>query len=287
MIDITSIIKGIDKLKPIPQVTQKVMAIANDPMSSATDLADIIQYDPALTANILRVCNSAFFGLAKRIDSIHQAVAYLGMDQVVGMAMLNLGSENLKQAQQGYDLREGELWKYSVLSAFMARELADNKKQKGKHLIFTGALLKDIGKTVLSEYVGNYFDDIEKAIADRNITFRDAEKLIIGIDHAAVGAMVAEKWNFSGKMGDIIRNHHLGAGWPEDDIDLATVYVADTLCMIMGIGVGSDGLAYRFHPAVVKKLHLNDIDLQMLMASFCEKLHELEKLLTCVQGISV
>jgi len=282
MIDIASIIKGIDKLKPIPQVTQKVMAVANDAMSSATDLADIIQYDPALTANILKVCNSAFFGLAQRIDSIHQAVAYLGMDQVVGMAMLNLGSETLKQAQKGYDLREGELWKYSVLSAFMAREIASNKNQEDKHLIFTAALLKDIGKAVLSEYVGNYFDDIEKAITDRDITFRDAEKLIIGIDHAAVGAMVAEKWNFSGRMVDIIRNHHLGAGWPEDDIELATVYVADTHCMIMGIGVGSDGLAYRFHPRVVQKLHLNDTDLQMLMASFGEKLHELEDLLTRV-----
>jgi putative nucleotidyltransferase with HDIG domain len=282
MIDIASIIKGIDKLEPIPQVTQKVMAVVNDPLSSATDLADIIQYDPALTANILKVCNSAFFGLTKRIDSIHQAVAYLGMDQVVGMAMLNLGTENLKQAQKGYDLREGELWKYSVLSAFMAREIASNKNQKDKHLIFTAALLKDIGKAVLSEYVGNYFDDIEKAIADRNITFRDAEKLIIGIDHAAVGAMVAEKWNFSGRMVDIIRNHHLGAGWPEHDIELAMVYVADTLCMIMGIGVGSDGLAYRFHPRVVRELHLNDIDLQMLMASFGEKLHELEDLLTRV-----
>ncbi len=282
MIDIASIIKEIDKLKPIPQVTQKVMAVANDAKSSAADLADIIQYDPALTANILKVCNSAFFGLAQRIDSIHQAVAYLGMDQVVGMAMLNLGSETLKQAQKGYDLREGELWKYSVLSAFMAREIASNKNQKDKHLIFTAALLKDIGKAVLSEYVGNYFDDIEKAIADRDITFRDAEKLIIGIDHAAVGAMVAEKWNFSGRMVDIIRNHHLGAGWPEDDIELATVYVADTLCMIMGIGVGSDGLAYRFHPRVVQKLHLNDTDLQMLMASFGEKLHELDDLLTRV-----
>jgi putative nucleotidyltransferase with HDIG domain len=280
MIDIASIVKGIDKLRPIPQVTQKVMAVANDAKSSAADLAEIIQYDPALTANILRVCNSAFFGTAQRIDSLHQAVAYLGMDQVVGMAMLNLGSQNLKQAQAGYDLREGELWKYSVLSAFMAREIADNKKLKGKHLIFTAALLKDIGKTVLSEYVGNYFDDIEKAISDRNITFRDAEKLIIGIDHAAVGAMVAEKWNFSGRMVDIIRNHHLGNGWSEDDTELATVYVADTLCMIMGIGVGSDGLAYRFHPAVVQRLHLNDIDLQMMMASFGEKLHELEDLLT-------
>ena len=279
MTDIASIIKGIDKLKPIPQIAQKVMVIANDTMSSASDLANVIQHDPALTVNLLKMCNSAFFGLTRKMDSIHQAVAYLGMAQVIDMALMNLGSTNLKRAQKGYDLREGELWKYSVLSAFMARDIAESKGLSDKHLVFTAALLKDIGKVVLNGHVGNYFDEIEKAIKEQNITFRDAEKLIIGIDHAEVGAMVAEKWNLSGRMVDIIRNHHLGAGWKKDDMELAAVYVADTLCMIMGIGVGSDGLAYRFHPKVMQKLHFTDTDLQMMMASFGERLQEVEDLL--------
>jgi len=279
MTDIAAIIKGIDKLKPIPQVTHKVMAVAGNTVSSASDLADIIQYDPALTANVLKLCNSAFFGLARKIDSIHQAVAYLGMDQVVDMVMMNLGSENLKRPQKGYDLREGELWKYSVLSAFMAKDIAERKGLKDKHLVFTSALLKDIGKAVLSKYVENYFDEIENAVKDKNITFRDAEKLIIGIDHAELGAIVAKKWNFSDRMVEIIRNHHLGAGWREDDLELAAVYVADTLCMIMGIGVGSDGLAYRFHPKVMKRLQFSDTDIQIMMASFGERLHEIEGLL--------
>lgn len=279
MNNIDEIIKGIDKLKPIPQVTQKVMAIANDAMSSASDLAGIIQYDPALTANLLKICNSTFFGLRRKMDSIHQAVAYLGMDQVVDMTLMNLGSKNLKRAQKGYDLREGELWKYSVVSAFIARDIAESKEIGDKHLVFTAALLKDIGKVVLNEYVENYFNEIEKAIKEKNITFRDAEKLIIGIDHAELGAMIAKKWNFSGKMVGIIGNHHLGLGWKEDDMELAAVYVADTLCMIMGIGVGSDGLAYRFHPKVMEKLDFSDTDLQMMMASFGEKLHEVDDLL--------
>ena len=279
MNNIDDIIKEIDKLKPIPQVTQKVMAIANDTMSSASDLAGIIQYDPALTANLLKICNSTFFGLRRKMDSIHQAVAYLGIDQVVDMTLMNLGSKNLKRAQKGYDLREGELWKYSVVSAFMARDIAESKEIGDKHLVFTAALLKDIGKVVLNEYVENYFNEIEKAVNEKNITFREAEKLIIGIDHAELGAMIAKKWNFSGKMVGIIGNHHLGSGWKEDDMELAAVYVADTLCMIMGIGVGSDGLAYRFHPKVMEKLDFSDTGLQMMMASFGEKLHEVDDLL--------
>jgi putative nucleotidyltransferase with HDIG domain len=164
----------------------------------------------------------------------------------------------------------------------MARDIAEQKRLHDRHLVFTAALLKDIGKTVLSEHVGSYFDEIEKAITNHDITFRDAEKLVIGIDHAEVGAMVAEKWNFSDRMVDIIRNHHLGDGWPKHDMELAAVYVADTLCMIMGIGVGSDGLAYRFHPKVMKELRINDTDLQMMMASFGERLHEVEDLLATI-----
>ena len=279
MTDIAAILKDIDKLKPIPQVTHRVMAIAGSKMSSAADLADIIEYDPALTANLLKVCNSAFFGLTRKIDSIHQAVAYLGMDQVVDMVLMNLGSANLKRAQKGYDLREGELWKYSVLSAFMARDIAEKRNLGDKHLVFTAALLKDIGKVVLNSYVENYFDEIEKAIEEQNITFRHAEKLILGFDHAEIGAMAAEKWNFSKRMVEIIRNHHLSLDWDEDDLELASIYVADTLCMIMGVGVGSDGLAYRFHPKVMEKLQLSDNDLQIIMADFAEKMTEVDDLI--------
>ncbi|MFZ0450491.1 MAG: HDOD domain-containing protein [Desulfatiglandaceae bacterium] len=282
MNNIEAIIKGIDNIKPIPQVTQKVMAVAKDPLSSASDLADIIQYDSALTANLLKMCNSPFFGLSRKVDSIHQAVAYLGINQVVDMALLDLGNENLKQAQDGYDLRAGELWKHAVVSAFMAKEIANAKDLKDKDLVFTASLLKDIGKTVLSEHVGNYFDHIEKIITEQDITFREGEKQVIGIDHAELGALIAEKWNFSDRMINIIRNHHLDGGWDEEDMEIAVVYVADTLCMIMGIGVGSDGLAYRFHPKVMEKLHFRDTDIQLLMASFGEKLHEVESLVGSV-----
>lgn len=275
---IDSIIKSIDNIRPIPQVAQKVMAVANDPLSSASDLADIIQYDSALTANLLKMCNSPFFGLSKKVDSIHQAVAYLGINHVVDMALLDLGGENLKQAQNGYDLRAGELWKHAVVSAFMAKEIANAKNCKDKHLIFTASLLKDIGKAVLSEHVGNYFDQIETIISERDITFREAEKQVIGIDHAELGSLIAKKWNFSEGMIHIIRNHHLDGGWDEEDTEIAIVYVADTLSMIMGIGVGSDGLAYRFHPKVMERLHLTDTDIQLMMASFGEKLHEVESL---------
>ena len=279
MNNIESIIKKIDGLKPIPQVASKVMSIAEDPESSMSDLSEVIIYDTAVTANLLKVANSAYFGLSEKVDSVHQAIVLMGMDQVSNLVLLSAGSENLKDAQEGYDLETGELWKYSVSSALIARELAEEKGAKETHLIFTAALIKDIGKTILNQYVKDSFDNINALVTEQNYTFREAEKEVIGIDHAELGGRVAENWNFSPMMVEIIRNHHLPQESSISEFESSIVYMADTICMMMGIGVGSDGLAYRFHQKVVERLGLTEKDFQQIIAGFGEKLPQVETMM--------
>jgi len=279
MSDIKSIIKRIDGLKPIPQVTSKVTSIAEDPESSMNDLSNVIIYDTAVTANLLKVVNSAYFGLSENVDSVHQAIVYLGMAQVVDLVLLSASGENLQTAQEGYDLEAGELWKYSVSSALIARELAEKKGVKETHLIFTAALLKDIGKVILNQYVKDSFDKINALVTKQNFTFREAEKEVIGIDHAELGGMVAENWKFSPKMVEIIRHHHRPQDSSIGEFESSIVYMADTICMMMGIGVGSDGLAYRFHREVVERLELTERDFQEIIAGFGEKLQKVEAMI--------
>ena len=280
MSDIQSIIKKIDGLKPIPQIASKVMSIAEDPESSMNDLSNVIIYDTAVTANLLKMVNSAYFGLSEKFDSVHQAIVYLGMAQVVDLVLLSAGGENLQTAQKGYDLEAGELWKYSVFSALIARELAEKKGVKETHLIFTAALLKDIGKVILSQYVMDAFDHINALVTEQNVTFKDAEKQVIGIDHAELGAMVAETWKFSPKLVEIIRHHHRPQESSISEFESSIVYMADTICMMMGVGVGSDGLAYRFHRNVVERLGLTERDFQKIIVGFVEKLKQLETMIT-------
>ncbi len=280
MTDITSITKKIDILKPIPQVINKVMAIVEDPESSLPDLSRVIEYDSAVTANLLKVANSAYFGRSGKFDSIHQAIVYLGMDHVVDLVLLASGAENLRPEQTGYDLQKGDLWKYSVLSALIARELAENKGIAKAHLIFTAALLKDIGKVILNQYVEDAFEEINTMVAEKNMTFREAEKQVIGIDHTELGGMVAESWNFSPKMVEIIKNHHQPQKSSISEIESSIVYLADTICMMMGVGGGLDGLAYRFHKEVINRLEFTERDLQEIMAMFGEKLQYVESLVS-------
>ena len=276
--DIGAIVAEIDTLRPIPQVANKVMAIAKDPQSSMGTMSEIIQYDQVLTANLLKAANSAYFGLSKKVDSLHQAIVYLGMDKVVDLVLLGAGSENFSKAQEGYDLDSGELWRYSVSSALIARDLAEKKKIGDTHVIFTAALLKDIGKVVLSQHVAESFEKIQFLVSKHGFSFREAEKGVLGIDHAELGAMIAEKWKFSGALVDIIRNHHVPMQ-SSNELACDVVYLADTVCMTMGIGVGSDGLAYRFHKDVVAKLEFTDRDFQEVIAGFGEQLSHVEDLI--------
>lgn len=279
MKNVEHIIEGINHLKPVPQVANKVMLIAQDPKSSMSKLAEIITYDQVLTANLLKTCNSSYFSLPQKVDSVQQAIVYMGIDQVVDLVWMSGGAENLQKKQEGYDLEEGDLWRYSVSSALIARELAEKRRLENQHLVFTAALLKDIGKAVLSQYVRDSFEKINFLVTKHGFSFRESEKAVIGIDHAELGAFAAEKWGFSPKMVDIIRNHHMPDDSCSYDVETSLVYLADTLCMMIGIGGGSDGLSYRFRRDVVEKLGFSEKDFQEVIAGFGQKLRQVEDLL--------
>jgi len=284
MPEIDEIIEEIDSLKPVSRIGEKIVEIASRPDGSLEELADIVKYDQNITANLLKICNSTYFGLAREIVSVKQAVAFLGLEKVTSLIMIGNSADNFKQAQAGYDLDEGELWRYSVSCALLSQELAERTMSDHVSLIFTSALVKDIGKVILSRHVRDSFLAINKLVQEMGLTFIDAEKEIIGIDHAELGARVAEKWNFSPSMVNIIRYHHSPEKSENGDLSIPIVYLADCICMMMGIGVGSDGLAYKYSQFALDRLHFTDVDLQRTMAGFNERFAFIEELVNLSGG---
>jgi putative nucleotidyltransferase with HDIG domain len=272
------IIEDVDLLEPMAPAAHRILQIAGDPESSIGDLVEVIQYDQALTANLLRICNSAAVGLHREIHSVKQAAAYLGMEKVACLVMIGHGSSNLRKAQEGYDLLEGDLWRYSVASALICQDLAERVEPKKVPLLFTAALLKDIGKVVLSRYVKDLFQEIITEVRKGGLSFAEAEKKVLGIDHAELGGRIAEKWRFSEAMAEIIRNHHNPDRAPPEDLSLPIVYLGDCICMMMGIGLGSDGLAYRYYSQVADRLRFSETDVQRMMIGLGEELATVEDL---------
>ncbi len=282
MTAIQILIKEIKNLKPIPAVIHPLLEVVDDPSSSMEDIAKIIQYDPAITASVLRTTNSALFGLKHPVESIKDAANLLGTDQIVDMVLLKSGVKALSGKQEGYDLHEGAMWKYSVSSAIIAKQIATQLKIPNRSSIFTAALLKDIGKTILDRFVQDAFERISDLVTNENLSFMEAEKKIIGVNHAELGGMIAKMWKFSPKMVKIIRNHHLSDDNMIQDKETAVVYLADCICMMMGMGVGADGLAYRFHEYAMEELGLKADAIPTIIAEFTFKMQEVEDLLQVV-----
>jgi len=282
MTTIQEFIKEIRNLKPIPAVASQLLVVVDNPDSSMEDISNVIQYDPIITANVLKTCNSAFFGLKNPAESIKDAVNMMGTDQIVELVLLKAGNATLGGAQEGYGLEDGDMWKYSVSSAVIAKQVAVNLGLKNKNTIFTSALLKDIGKIILEKYVARSSNKIKDLVENKDLSFREAEKKAFGIDHTELGAMIAKMWKFSPRMVKIIRHHHLSDKKMIKDKEIAAVYLADCICMMMGVGVGADGLAYRFKHQAMNKLGMKADDIALTIAQFGIDMQEIEELLNIV-----
>ena len=279
MITLQQLIKEIKNLKPIPAVASQLMTIVDDPDHSMEDISNVIQYDPMITASVLRTCNSAYFGLRHPAESIRDAVSLLGTDQIVELALVKSGAQVLGGKQDGYGLEKGDMWAYSVSSAVIAREIAIRLSLENRNTIFTSALIKDIGKVILERHVSHFAKQIRNLVESEAYSFREAEKQILGIDHTEIGAMIAKMWKFSPKMVNIIRHHHLADEAMIQDREISAVYLADCICMMTGFGVGSDGLTYRFRDQVMEELGITADDVSMILADFVMRMQEIEVLL--------
>ena len=283
MTNVDDIINGIDTLNPIPPVAMQIMALAEDENSSTSDIADLIAHDPSITASLLKICNSAFFGLSRKVESVRDAISLLGLDQVVELILLNGTAENFKDEPDGYGLGEGELWHHAVLSAHVAKVLAEKHGLADKkHMIFTAGLLKDIGKVIMGRFVAFSYEKINILVHSKGYSFNEAEKEIIGMNHEELGAQVGKKWRFSDKLIYIIRNHHMADESCRNDPEIALVYLADIVCMMIGFGTSLDGLAYRFYGEVLDRMGLTEKDLQSVIFDTGERRQKIEKLLNLV-----
>ena len=282
MTPIQQLIKEVKNLKPVPAIASQIVEMADRPSCNMADIAEIIQYDPAMTAHLLRTCNSAYFGLSTPVESAKDAVSILGIDQIVELALLNAGSQQLILEHKGYDLRQGALWKHAVASALIAKEIAKTKMPEQRNTIFTAALLKDIGKVVLDRFIQSSLPKIEGLVQNYGFSFIEAEKEVIGTDHAEIGAMISKMWKFSPTLVKIIRHHHLTDQSMQEEPDVAIVYLADCICMMMGIGIGADALAYRFDRDILNNLEMNPADISQLMADFTFNMQKVENLLNII-----
>jgi putative nucleotidyltransferase with HDIG domain len=268
----------VESFPSMPGVAVKLMALLDDPDSSAAQIEDLLKYDAGLTANILRLSNSAYFGMMTHIGSVKQAVVVLGIKRLKQLVLASCIGAILDKQVAGYDLQPGELWRHSIAVSVAADSLVAELEMPDGDDIFTASLLHDVGKLVMGEFVQKDLEKIRNAASDM-IPFEAAEEMILGTSHAAVGADILKNWLFPGHIVDAVRWHHNPEDARERSVIIDVVHVADILSLMIGIGLGSEGLNYQFIPSVTERLGLTTLTLETVASRTLQTVDELSGLL--------
>jgi putative nucleotidyltransferase with HDIG domain len=276
------VLSRIKELPPFPLVVLKVWELIGKE-APFKEIAQVVELDEALTSEILKIANSPFFGLKRKISSVQEAVVYLGEKYLLEIVTRSASKRYYQSAHEGYELQRGELWKHSVACALASEALNKRLKQKSDHVLFTAALLHDIGKIVLNSFVKEAFDEIIKRVKG-GLTFVEAEREVLGIDHAEIGGQIAKRWNFPEEIIDAIQYHHEPRkGGPY----ARKVHICNVLCSSLGIGAGVDELYERFESELLKELGLNRRDVMALLFDLYQLYEKTQSLFSMEMGYGV
>lgn len=266
------VVSRVKDLPALPAIVTRVIQLTEDPNSTAKDLSDVLGQDQSLAAKVLRLANSAYYGFPRRINSITDAVVLLGFGTIRSLIMAASVYDVLKRPVEGYALAPGELWRHSQACAMGARLIAQRAKYRSLEQAYVAGLLHDIGKIVLNEYMAEAYQKVIEKVMEKQVPFMEVEAEILGFDHSVVGAKVAEKWNLPIELVEAIGCHHRPMQSTSNPEVTSIVHVADSLCMMMGIGLGLDGLYYPLDEKAIELLKLKPEDLETIISRLADSL---------------
>ncbi|MCF7929033.1 MAG: HDOD domain-containing protein [Spirochaetales bacterium] len=227
--------KLVREVEALPQFPEKIVylqKLINDPESEISEIARQISTDPSLTGELLKEVNSAKYYVSKRVESIIEAVKLIGLR---GLRNL-LYQKGTQKILNGKADQQEELWDHSFRAAYYAYQLARSFKRGKKHIIddaYVGGILHDIGKIIFSSVHPQLLENIGDFCREKGIPNQLFEDLSAGLNHAELGAMIAEKWNFPQPLIETIRYHHTPGKASRDYREIVnTVYLANLLCVL-------------------------------------------------------
>ncbi len=195
----------------LPEVVTKVVRLVQDPNSSASNVGKVISHDPGLTAKVLKLVNSAYYGFPKQISSIQHAIMILGFATMRGLVLSSSVVKIFTPKSTGMaSLDYKKFWKHSLLSAIAAKVADGHTDKQAEDDIFSAAIMHDIGKIILEQYDHeNYVQALKQAPEPLNYKMvLNSEKSNCAVTHCEIGSIVAQGWNLPQSITDVILHHH-------------------------------------------------------------------------------
>jgi putative nucleotidyltransferase with HDIG domain len=275
-------IKGISHIATLPEITLKIIELVEDPTSTAQDLHNLISNDPALCSRILKVVNSAFYGLPRQIGSINRAIVLLGLNAVKNIAI----AASLTKLFRGGDLCPNfsarDLWIHSIATAAAAKLICDELRLGLPDEAFLAGLIHDIGILVEMQAKRTELIDVftslnvdENGVPQQNML--DLETKIIGATHCEFGAALCESWKFPQSFSYVVGHHHDPMSLPERSRLLtALVHIADKLAAEQGYGFRGDVITTDVGADMLREINMTPEQYEVVKIKMPEAYEEVQ-----------
>ena len=270
-------------LPTLSVVANNIIQITQSPKSSALEVGRYISQDQALVSKILRIANSTFYGFPGKITTIPHAVVILGFTNIRNLVLTASISKMFSSKGGDGDFDREGFWKHSVACGVTSKLIAKRLGLKNLEEVFIWGLLHDVGKLVLDTYFNEEFTRVVCLVKEKEILVRDAEEELLGFDHAAVGAIVADRWNLPPALIKAIRFHHNPTQANDSMRMVAIVHLADVFCRAIGIGNGGDSKIPCLNEESWKLFTLNKRTIKRLFSEIEREIANAKALLAFVK----
>lgn len=268
------IAKSIKDLEPLPKVIHEARELLSNPNTTFKKIGKVLETDQAITAKVLKIANSAYYGLSGRVSSIHQALIVLGHETLKQVIYTAGASKLLAKTLKGYGLQSSVLWNHSLAVAFGAKIIAAKRKPTLENDAFTAGLLHDVGKLILDEHIYKSKSIFDKLIKNNN-SYREAEEKLFGFDHSEIAALICEEWRLPENQTLAIKFHHDPSRSRKEELAYI-LHLADHLAHKCGFGTEITEGTKAIKDNVLEVLNIDEEDLVPIM----------EKITECVGNIS-
>ena len=224
------LIAMVDRIPAFPQSVHRILALTASADCSPKDLVAVIERDPILTIKVLKLVNSAFFGLSKEIDSVNRAVIYVGFNTIKNVAISVASAGALPRTNKA-GLKMNDFWNHSLAVGVIAKLLAANRDIQGSEVssFFVAGLLHDIGKILFAYYFPQQYKEALSVSLQNDTPLYLAERELLSVDHCQVGALLAKEWCLPQELFSGMEKHHQTSFSPEDDAISKAIYAADQI----------------------------------------------------------
>ena len=253
----SKIIEQTVEISTLPEVTMRIIEVVQNPQSTAHDLHEIVCNDPALSVRVLRVVNSAFYGLPAQIGSLERALILLGLNAVKNIAIAASLAKMFDQPTVCDDFSGKDLWTHSVAVGASNKLITNAIGLSLPDESFLAGLIHDLGLVAILQCAGDQIIEIVNQ-AKAGVPFLDAEQAVLGTDHQEVGGALAVRWKFPQSFRYVTAHHHDPRVLARENRLLAVVTrVSDILCAQRGLGLRITAGAEEVPPELIHEVGLS------------------------------